>query len=112
MVVFNIANWISLILLTVFTILVVYLGRETKKSAIPGTLLIAYLVLLVIYVIQFMLVKGEDPEMTRIISNCLVVNFGFIFITFLGYLWADELEAKVKKKKVVKSGIEWLWKKI
>ena len=113
MVILNISNSLSLILLTIFTGLVVYLGRETKKSIIPGAMLIVYLILLVVYAVQFVINNGEDPEITKYLSNCLVADFALIFISFLGYLWADEIESKDKKKKVIKNtGIDWLWKKV
>ena len=112
MIIINIADSISLVLLTIFTGLMVYLGRETKKNIIPGGMLIAYLVLLVVYSVQLMLNGGEDAEITKILSNCLTANFIFIFISLFGYLWVDDIEAKKKNKKSVSNGLDWLWKKI
>ena len=81
MVILNIADFVSAFLLTIFTGLMVYLGRETKKSAIPAIMLIAYLVLLIVYAVQLTINKGQDLEITKTLSNCLAVDFVFIFIS-------------------------------
>ena len=73
MIIINISDYISLILLTIFTGLMVYLGRETKKSIIPGAMLIVYLILLVVYVVQLMINKGVYLEIDKILNNCIVI---------------------------------------
>lgn len=112
MIIINISDYISLILLTIFTGLMVYLGRETKKSIIPGVMLIVYLILLVVYTVQLIINKGEDLEIAKTLNNCILINLVFIFISFFGYLWADDIEAKAKNKKSISNDLDWLWKKI
>ena len=112
MTIINISDLISMLLLTMFTWLMIYLGKETKKSAIPGVMLIAYLVLLVVYGVQLTINKGQDPEITKVLCRCLAIDFVYIFLSFLGYLWIDDIEAKEKNKKSVSSGLKWLWKKV
>ena len=108
MIIINISDYISLILLTIFTGLMVYLGRETKKSIIPGVMLIVYLILLVVYTVQLIINKGEDLEIAKTLNNCILINLVFIF----GYLWAYDIEAKAKNKKSISNDLDWLWKKI
>ena len=103
MVILNIADFVSAFLLTIFTGLMVYLGRETKKSAIPA---------IIVYAVQLTINKGQDPEITKTLSNCLAVDFVFIFISLFGYLWVDDIEAKKKNKKSISNDLDWLWKKV
>ena len=112
MIIINISDVISLFLLTIFTGLMVYLGRETKKSIIPGGMLVVYLILAVVYSVQLTINQGIDPEVTKTLSNCLVVDFVFIFISYFGYLWVDDIEAKAKNKKSVSNSLDWLFKKV
>ena len=91
MIIINISDYISLLLITIFTGLMVYLGKETKKSIIPGAMLVVYLILLVVYAVQLMINNGQDLEIARILNNCLMINFMLIFISFLGYLWVDDI---------------------
>ena len=101
MIILNISDYVSVFLLTLFTGLVVYLGRETKKSIIPGTMLVVYLILLVVYTVQLSIYGSTDMEITKTISNCITVNFVLIFISLFGYLWADNIEAIDKNKKSI-----------
>lgn len=112
MIIINISDYVSLILLTIFTGLMVYLGRETKKSIIPGAMLIVYLILLVVYAVQLMMNKGIDLEISKVLNNCIVINLILIFISFFGYLWVDDIEAKVKNKKSISNDLDWLWRKL
>ena len=43
----------------------------------------------------------------------MAIDFVFVLITFLSYLWADEVEAKEFNKKTINSkGINWLFKNV
>ena len=43
----------------------------------------------------------------------MALDFIFLLLTFLAYLWADEVEAKAFNKKTINSkGINWLWKQV
>ena len=48
MFIFNTADPLNVVLLLTATILLIFLGKETKNSVIPQVILIVYLVLLVI----------------------------------------------------------------
>lgn len=112
MMIINISDTMSVLLLTIFTGLMVYLGRETKKSVIPAIMLIAYLILLVVYCVQLSINNGVDQDVTRTLSNCLIIDFIYIFISYFGYMWVDDIEAKAKNKKSISNDLDWLWKKV
>ena len=42
----------------------------------------------------------------------MVLDFAFIFITFMSYLWVDELEAKKNNKKSIDNSLDWFWKQV
>ena len=43
----------------------------------------------------------------------MAIDFVFLLLTFLAYLWADDVEAKQFNKKTINSkGIDWLFKEI
>ena len=43
----------------------------------------------------------------------MAVDFAFLLVTFLAYLWADDVEAKAQNKKTINSkGIDWLFKQV
>ena len=110
MIIFNVADPTLLILLIFGTGALVFLAREVYKSIIPMILLMGYVVLLVIHVAQS-LGGNLEASQAEIIYRCIVVDFLFILATFLAYLWIDEKEAEVFKKKTIDKELNWFWKK-
>lgn len=103
---------LTVILLVIATILLIFLGKELKKSYITAIPLFAYLLLLVIHVIRLMTLPIEYNYLSSTLSGCIVLDFAFIFITFISYLWVDDLEAKKYNKKSIDNSLDWFWKEI
>jgi len=110
MFIINISQIETLVLVLIFTMLAIYLGRETKKSIIPGLVLFAYLLLLLSYIIQLSILNSQD--IVGILTKCIAINFMLILQTYLGYLWVDNISAKKDKKKTINDGLDWLWGKV
>lgn len=106
----NISNPVTVLLILVISIFIIFLGKTTKKSFIPALLLFIFLGLLVYYVVCL-----QNPELSAergVIFNCMAINFTFIFIAFLSYLWVDDIEGKIKNKKSIDDSLSWFWDKI
>ena len=106
----NISNPVTVLLILVIAIFLIFLGKTTKKSFIPAILLFVFLALLVYYVVCL-----QNPELSAergVIFNCMAINFTFIFIAFLSYLWVDDIESKIKNKKSIDDSLSWFWDKI
>ena len=111
--IFNTADPINTILILAATLLLVYLGKETKKSIIPQIVLFLHLALIIIHAIQFVTLAGTaTPEVIKVLSSSLAIDFGLIMVSFLGYLWVDDIEAKVKNTKVLSNSLDWFWKQV
>ena len=108
----NISDPITLFLILLATVLLIFLGKESKKSRIPQILLIVYLVMLIIHVAQLLNVSVGETENLNALYKCIAIDFAFTLVSFLSYLWVDTLEAKAKGKKSVDSGIDWFWTKV
>ena len=113
MFVFDLTNLLTLILVVMATILLIYLSQEIKNSTVAIVPLTAFVVDLVIHTIQLLTLKGEFAYLYSKLALNMALDFAFLLVTFLAYLWADEVEAKEKNKKVLNSkGIEWLFKQV
>ena len=112
MFVFNISDPLTLVLMLAATILLIFLGQEIKKSYVTAIPLIAYLIILVIHVAQFVTLSEEYRYMTQALSRCVAIDFVFILLTFFSYLWVDDIEAKANNKKSLDNSLDWFWKKI
>lgn len=109
----NITQPLTLVLITLFAALMIFLGKETKKSFIPGISLAIFLVLLIYYVFQMITLPESMAEVhNKTLVACLVVTFLLILISYLGYLWVDTIDAKENKKKSYGNDLDWLWRNV
>ncbi len=111
MFVFNISNPITLVLMLAITLILVYLGKETKKGYITAISLFIYLFLLIWHITQLLTITPETIAFKSTLASCLTVDFVMILLSFLSYLWVDELESRLGKKKSYDSGLDWFWGK-
>ncbi len=108
----NVANpWVLLLILFIM-ICLIYIGKEAKNAYVPMMALVAFLILLVMHGIQFLILPIQYENMIPQISSCLLVDFLMIFIAYASYLWIDDIEAKAKKKKSLDNSLEWFWKNV
>ncbi len=113
MFVFDLTNILTLILVLAATILFIYLSQEIKKSLVVAIPLFAFVIDLIIHTIQVLTLSQEYAYLYSKLCYNMALDFIFLLLTFLAYLWADEVEAKAFNKKTINSkGINWLWKQV
>lgn len=112
MFVFDISNPLTLVLMLVIMILLIFLAQEVKKSYIAAIPLFASLILILVHGIHLFTLPKEYQDLIPVLSRCLVVDFLFVVISFFGYLWVDDIEAKEKGIKSVDDSMEWFWRNI
>lgn len=113
MFIFDLTNVVTLFLVLIATILFIYLSQEIKRSVVVAIPLFAFLASLIIHTIQVLTLSHENAYLYNTLCQNMALDFVFILITFLAYLWADEVEAKAFNKKTINSkDIKWLWKKV
>lgn len=112
MFIFNIANPITLILMLAITLILIFLGKETKKGYIVAIALFVFLALLIMHVVQIITLTPENAEYQSTLSSCLAIDFTMILLSFLSYLWVDDIESKDGKKKSIDNSLDWFWSKI
>ena len=107
----DMTNVVTVILSLIIYVLVLYLGREVKKAWMLGVLLVAFCFMLIGHTTELLTVKDLTALLKTQLSQCMIVDFVFIFLTFVGFLWLDEIDAKANKKKVV-DNLKVLTKKV
>lgn len=113
MFVINISEPITLLLLTLATVLLIFLGKEVKKSYVPAFALFAYLILVVVHSVQLGTLTEELYETYHsLLINCVAIDCVMIFISFFAYLWIDDISSKFYKKKSIDNSLDWFWNKI
>ena len=113
MFIFDLTNIFTLLLVTIATVLLIYLSQELKKSLVAVIPLFAFVLDLIIHTVQMLTLKAEYSYLYSTLTINMAVDFAFLLVTFLAYLWADDVEAKAQNKKTINSkGIDWLFKQV
>ena len=112
MVILNIANPLTLFLMALTISLLVFLGQELKKSMTVAIPLFIFLILLVLHVVQVATLSEELAYLADTLYKCIALDFVFILLTFFGYLWVDDKEAKANNLKSIDNSLDWFWKEV
>lgn len=112
MFIFNVANPITLILLLAITLILIFIGKETKKGYFTAIALFVFLAFLMWHIGQIVTIAPEYESLKPTLTSCLVVDFVMILLSFLSYLWVDEIESRKGKKKSFDAGLDWFWGKV
>ena len=90
-------------------VLVLWFSYQSKKSVIAGIMLFIFIAVLVLHALEFSMGKLTQEGLQATIQS-IIYDLVFIFLSFISYLWIDDIEAKVKKKKVIDNSLDWFWK--
>ena len=101
--------YVLLVAVLVYLLLLI-LGKEFKKSALPAISLFIFLTILIIYGFQFAIT--ESTEAQKLIISCIGYNAVMIFLSYIAYLWVDDIEAKAKNNKSIDNSLDWFWNKV
>ena len=112
MFVLNIANPMTLFLILLAIVLLIFLGQEIKKSVAVAIPLFAFLVLLIVHVVQVTTLGADTLYLAGTLYKCIALDFLFILVTFFAYLWVDDLEAKANNKKSIDNSLDWFWREV
>ena len=110
MYIINLTNPYAIIIALMVTVLCIILGKEFKKSFIPATCLALFLILILIHTFQS--VVFTEAIYKTIATKSLGVDAIMIFLSYIAYLWVDDIETKEKNKKSIDNSLEWFWKKV
>ncbi len=108
----NFTNPVVILIAVILFALVLYLGRETKKSFIVGIMLFVFIAILLCHTIEFMTIAQSNQEVYKAITRTATIDLVFIFLSFISYLWVDDIEVKAGKKKSIDNSLEWFWNKV
>lgn len=108
----NFTNPVTLLIVTLIFVLILILSKETKKSAIAAIMLFAFVALLGIHTIMYITGDTLTKEVLSDITFTIVFDLIFVLLSFISYLWIDDIEAKLKKKKSIDNSLDWFWNKV
>lgn len=108
----NLSNPFNILVALILYILIVFLAKEIKRSNVTCIMLLAFLTIIVGHCVEFVMVQDSTGVITKTLANCIAVDFVFTFLSFIAYLWMDDVETKDKKLKSIDNSLDWFWKKV
>ena len=108
----NFTNPLTLLTVTLVYVLILILAKESKKSLIVAIMLFTFVALLVVHTIMYMTGESLSLDVLSDITYTMVFDLIFVLLSFISYLWVDDIEAKVKKKKSIDNSLDWFWNKV
>lgn len=107
----NLTEPFALFIALLLFVLVLWFSYQSKKSVITGIMLFIFIAILVLHALEFSM-GNLTTEGISITIRSIIFDLVFILLSFISYLWVDDIEAKVKKKKVIDNSLNWFWGKI
>ena len=108
----NFTNPLTLLVVTLIYVLILILSKETKKSVIAAIMLFAFVALLIVHTIMYITGDSLTSDVLSDLTFTMVFDLIFVLLSFIAYLWVDDIEAKVKKKKSIDNSLDWFWDKV
>ena len=111
----NFMNPITLLIGVILFVLVSYLGKKMKQSWIIAIMLFVFIALLIYYAVFFLTLNQTVPDLATIQLTLIQtsgITLVFILISFFMYLWIDDIEAKMGKRKSIDNSMDWFWKNV
>ncbi len=107
----NLSSPFTILVALVLYVLVILLAREIKRSNVTCIMLLVFLTLIIGHCIEYVVITDPTGQITSTLTKCITMDFIFIFLSFLAYLWMDDVEAKERKLKTIDNSLDWFWKK-
>ena len=88
-----------------------WFSHSSKKSIISGLTLFIFLASLGLHTVEIT-TGALTNQGVQYATSSVVYDLVFVFLSFITYLWVDDIEAKDKKKKSIDDSLQWFWNKI
>ena len=111
MLMINFAEPFHVLIALVMFLLVLWLARQFKKSVLVGLMLFIFIAIFAGHTLELTMGNPAEAEVSNIIKS-ITFDLIYVFLSFISYLWVDDIETKYKKKKSVDSSLDWFWSKV
>lgn len=107
--VIDFTNTMTLLLAVILFVLILYLGKETHKSWILAVMLMVFLGILVGHTCEMVWTDNLSEDTQAALTVSVLLDFTFVFLSFISYLWIDDIQAKIEHKKSIDDSLNWFW---
>ncbi|MGN1298660.1 MAG: hypothetical protein ACI4UE_01590 [Candidatus Scatovivens sp.] len=104
-IIFNTANPIIILVYTLIISGIIFLSRKSEKTIFPIILTIYMIVLLILH--STLKITDDTLMKTKYIS--IAFDLIFLFLSFISFLWIDDINARKKNLKSYDNSLSWFW---
>ena len=104
----NFTEPLALFIALLAFVLVLWFSYQSKKSVITGIMLFIFIAILVLHALEFSMGTLTQEGMQVAIQS-IIFDLVFIFLSFISYLWIDDIQAKIENKKSIDDSLSWFW---
>ena len=109
----NTAEPIMILIYTLIIAGMIFVSKETKNAAIIFVILFAVIFMLVNHTLMLDNLNPEtQKEQISEIYHCIGMDLIYLLLTFISYLWVDDISAKKHNKKSYDDSLSWFWEKL
>lgn len=105
-------NPILIIFVTLAIAGTIMFAKKVEKPLIAAVLIIANLALLIYHTCVLNSIPSELVDAISDIYLCIAMDFLWLLISFLAYLWIDDITARKFNKKSYDNSLSWFWEKL
>ena len=98
-IIFNTSNPIIILIYTILISGIIFFSRKTEQTILP-VMLIGYMLILLI----FHSIGNNNVKFVSIAFDLI-----FLFLSFISFLWIDDINSKKKKVKSYDNSLSWFW---
>ena len=107
----NTSNPIIVLFYTTIAVAIIIVAKKNEISALPGGLIAFSIVLLLIHVIKLDTLGLPDSTVSELYF-CIAYDLILLLLSFISFLWIDDIVAKKKKLKSYDQSLDWFWDKL
>ena len=108
----NTANPIVLLISVAVLVLIIIVSRKTEQIPL---LVIAIAVLIAVLIYHSVFLEEVSSTEETLISQtyyCIAADLVMLLVSFISFLWIDDIVAKKKKLKSYDDSLNWFWNKL
>ena len=105
-------NALMIVFVTIAMVVIIALSIKIENSMLPGGLILVTLLLLIYHTYVLNNIPAGFEEAISSTYLCIAMDFLWLLISFLAYLWVDVITAIKFNKKSYDDSMAWFWDKL
>lgn len=108
----NTSEPIMIVIYTLIIATIIFISKETKNPFMILVVMAAVIFMLINHTVMLEKLKPIQEARIAEVYHCIGMDLIFLLLTFLSYLWVDDLSAKKHNKKSYDDSLSWFWEKL